>query len=877
MLTFATDRFLTIILCGFIIIFWWGISLFLKQRKWRRWYWTAFFCVLAGIIGTIIFSWWRLERGLTRTYYFSQYFSEELLKNSPQIDRSINFDTTDFHDWEEFSGNPFSVKWEGYIYLPSETHIPRLQSSCFTTVDIDGILIQTPSSSLDVGTSEGRKGLGQGWSYDETSSKSGQTFAWSSNDTSDIYLGINKIAEMQLTFRAVAFDYPQSPIQTIEILVNGIKVDTVAMKKEWEWQTHTILVSKSIIEQTQNGIAWIQFRYSNAERPSKVIPKNKELRKLAIALDTISLMPAHRTSVITPSSLLPAGFHHLTLLAQSNGIEPFIRLGWTAGTDDAFFSIREDYLFPKQAGTLNNIEQRFRLERMLHHLLFFYKLFAILFAGGMIIAGLVPYANVSGFSQLRDYLRYHLREKWRAIVSRGCRSVSMSKPVAFWRKYDIWIIAALRPFLFWAYFRSEKFFAYAWDDQYGYFDVAMGLINLDPIIERFTFGFPVLLIPFIKIFVPQDFSEIVLPFSIFNAFVLGSLGIYLVFQITVLLVKDRYAARIATLIYAVHPFFPIFAKTKWNRIYLDHVYWGDIVGWNMTSDHVSVVFLLLAIFWFLKYLTSWKGMLLAGAALGYAGLIRMPSLAILIPLLYVALLQRVSWKQYLALFVSMGVVLSPQLLYNWHFFGSPFTFGYTALKHIKAFWTPSLVSKQFMTIFIDHAAFFVIFVTTFLIHAHRKIGGFLILWVALFTIYYAGYEALYNDPIRFLLQIRPALCIAVGVLMASGQDVIERCFLLTNILLLLFISSYRTALSLPSDMIPTTFAILGMFFAAIGILLHVRRTILASLCLYIICVLYLLKLPILGWGALAAVMFLLNLMQMKCWGQFAAHKINLLP
>ncbi len=872
MITFETDRILTFALCGFALILWWCSPLFLKRATWRSWYRLAMFGALAGVVVAIVFSWWRLERGLTRTYYPSIYFSGMPAKNSLRNDRIVNFDTSDFYDWEEFSGSPFSVRWEGVIYLPSEAHIPVIESSCLTSLKIDDALIRIPPASLDVGAPEGRKGLGSGWSYDETSSKTQQTFVWSSDDASDIYLGVSAISDMLLTFRAVAFDYPNSPVQQVEVAVNGTVLDTVAMPKEWQWDTYTVAIPQSIFQQGIDGIAWIRFRYSNAERPAEIIEGAQETRKLAIALDSISVTPARETAAATTPPSVSPGFHRMTLLAQSDGAAPFIRLGWTVGRNTPVSLIPEDHLFPEDTGTLKHIEQRLRWERIVFNLLFFVKLLVLLVVAAILPIRLAPYANASGMARLRRYLDTHIRAKWRAAVLRGVRAVSTVNAANFSGRYDVWLIAALRPLLFLAYFRMEKFFLYAWDDQHGYFAVAMGLIKLDPIVERFTFGFPVLLLPFIKIFNPTDFSEIVLPFSIFNAAVLGTLGIYFVYRITILLVNDRYAARIATLLYVIHPFFPLFAKTRQNAIYLDPVYWGDIVGWNMTSDQVSVIFLLLAIFLFLKYMTSSNGMILAGAALGYAGLIRMPSLAILLALLYLGFLHRISWKQYLILFVSMGVVLSPQLLYNWHYFGSPLTFGYTALKHIKAFWTPSLVPQQLATILWDHAALFVIFVTTFLIYAHRKIGGFLILWVAVFTTYYAGYEALYNDPIRFLLPIRPALCIGAGILLASGKDVIERCFLFASLLLLLLVNSYRATLSLPSDMIPTAFAILGVLFVSFGILLRVRGIVLASLCLYIVCALHLLKLSVPAWGVLATIIFLINLAQLKRWGQFAPYE-----
>lgn len=873
-ITLEANRLLTIVLCGLALILWWSSPLFLKYKCRVRWYWFAMFCTLVAIIGTIGFSWWKPERGLLRTYYRSSYFSGESAKETPQKDRTINFSVSDFYDWDTFSGKPFSVKWEGNLYFPSDKHRPEILSSCLTVLKIDNTLIQTPPTSLDIGTPEGRKGLGRGWSYDGKSSRTQQTYVWSSDNRSDVYLGVNDITDMLLTFHAVAFDYPHSPIQQVDVFVNDVATATLPMKKNWEWATYTVSIPQETIEKGLDGIVWIQFRYSNAVQPSKILPGSSEARKLAIALDTIELTPVRPSGSIQKlaHSGFSQGFHRISLLVQSSGDSPSLYLRWNSEDSLNFSLISEDYLFPPEDDLSYHLPQKFQQERAILNILILFKCLTILLIASLLVIGVASYANVAGLQQFQRYIAHTIRTQWRSGLLHGFRVVATLKTVTFLGRYDVWIIAALRPFLFLAYFGLEKFFLYAWDDQHSYFAVAMGLIKLDPIVERFTFGFPVLLIPFIKIFNPQNFSEIVLPFSIFNAFILGTLGIYLVFQITNFLVKDRYTARIATLLYVIHPFFPLFAKTKWNQIYLHPVYWGDIVGWNMTSDQVSVVFMLLAVFLFLKSMSSRNGMILTGVVLGYAGLIRMPSLAILMPLLYLGVLHRISWKQYLLLFISMGVVLSPQLAYNWHFFGSPFTFGYTALKHIKQFWTPSLVPRQLATILWDHASLFVVFVTTFLIYVHRKIGGMLILWVLLFTLYYAGYEALYNDPIRFLLPIRPALCIGAAILLASGKDVIERIFLLAALFTMLMVSSYRTTLSLPSDMIPATFYGIGVLFVIIGMILRVRRIVLASLCLYIVCSLHLLKLSVLAWGMLAAVIFLINFAHLKWWGQFASYE-----
>lgn len=389
-------------------------------------------------------------------------------------------------------------------------------------------------------------------------------------------------------------------------------------------------------------------------------------------------------------------------------------------------------------------------------------------------------------------------------------------------KYDLLLILLIRPVLCLYYFLTEGFFLYQWDDQAGYFDVAQGLVNLNPIYERFTFGLPALIAPFIKFFHPQHYTDLVLPFSLFNAFVLGTLGMYWVFKITELLTSQQQAARMAAVIYAIHPFLPFFARTERNWHLRAQIHVGDMLGWNMTSDHVGTVFLLLAVVLFLQALQDRRSLFPAGLMVGFAGLIRIPNMIIWIPLCYLALMKKRPLRSYLPFFAGMVVILTPQLVYNKYYFGSPFRFGYTAIGgHIGHYWEFQLLyhGKQLLTVLRDHYLLILFFLLAIIFRPDHRRGVFLLLWVALFISYYAGYEQFYANPIRFLIPLRPGLCIGIGTLWMLDQQWRRRWFVLGSLSLLVIFTSYSEHL-IPFPTVPSALLVICAGMTIIGVYLH---------------------------------------------------------
>lgn len=404
-------------------------------------------------------------------------------------------------------------------------------------------------------------------------------------------------------------------------------------------------------------------------------------------------------------------------------------------------------------------------------------------------------------------------------------------------RHDGLIIASLRPVFIISYFLTQGFFLYQWDDQQAYFALGEALSRFTLIETAFTLGFPVFLAPFIRIFQAQEYIELVLPFSLFNAFVLGTVNIYLLFLIAETITKNRMMARVAALLYAAYPFLPFLIASDRNAGLRMPISIGDMIGWNMTSDHFGTVFLLLGIWLFWRAIDRQTSLFWPGLVVGYIGLVRMANLMIFLPLCYVAWQKQRTIRDQVVFLCGIFFMNTPQLAYNWYFFGSPLTTGYQALGHLPYFWMAEPVAQQISTIVTDHFLLIAVFLFALIMRPNALTGVFVISWAGLFAGYYAGYEQFYNDPIRFLVPMVPALCIGIAQLISVGKMWQERLFFFGS-LLLLVIATPSSAFFLPFERVPMMLMLLCTFLVFGG--LYVKIPLATVLPLYLYSGIYLL-------------------------------------
>jgi hypothetical protein len=144
---------------------------------------------------------------------------------------------------------------------------------------------------IDIGTSEGRKHLGSGWSYDEQAEHF--TFVWADAPESVLWVAFPQPSDFEVQMRLSPFGYPSAPPQQLSVYVNGTHLRDITLANGG-WQTYAFTLPRSFLAA---GINAFQFVYRNAVAPAAVLPGSQDPRTLAVAFDFIRFQPVqHRES-----------------------------------------------------------------------------------------------------------------------------------------------------------------------------------------------------------------------------------------------------------------------------------------------------------------------------------------------------------------------------------------------------------------------------------------------------------------------------------------------------------------------------------------------------------------------------------------------------
>ncbi|MCP4403929.1 MAG: glycosyltransferase family 39 protein [bacterium] len=413
---FLGDWRVSAVLGVLTLLFFFSYPSLIALKRGRFMFWLGTGCIVFGFALTIGISSLRLPRGLTGTYYDRAGVSGKAVQSlryfetpGQRVDRFLDFDPNDFNNRYPFSGNSFSVQWEGYVYLPESVSSLGVESNFATALSLDDILIQTPPSTIDLGTPEARAFLGTGWSFDEQQEhkESITTFSWSSGSYSDIYLGVDEVTDYQVSFRGLAYQYPGSPEQQITVSVNGMRLETLTLKKTWNWETYSVHVPQHVVQEAGIGTVWVRLNYSNPVRPIDVVEESAERRKIAVALDSVSIEKTSGNTGTSPKNhhqdVFSPGFHRIKLQAHSDGKDPFLRLTWKRAGRSQSFPIPEDYLFPQHAD-ITRVKQVFFRERSLLGLSLVYKWIVVFLLTALLVVGYI-------FPQLRHF-------QWKRYLTR---------------------------------------------------------------------------------------------------------------------------------------------------------------------------------------------------------------------------------------------------------------------------------------------------------------------------------------------------------------------------------------------------------------------------------------------------------------------------
>lgn len=229
---------------------------------------------------------------------------------------------------------------------------------------------------------------------------------------------------------------------------------------------------------------------------------------------------------------------------------------------------------------------------------------------------------------------------------------------------------------------DRLFWLHQGGDNVGYFELARGILNGDIPASKYPLGYPLLLIPFMAILRPPFQEDLLEPVSAFWGLVMFPIGQILLAYIARQMTGRRWLSLLSVVIWTLLPLviygtIRVVASVEAAEIGSSHLMWAQ-----MLSDGPSalVTLLILAVF-LARHDNHLIWSIFLGLLCGFLMLIRLTGALTVIALVAVLLIQR-RWRDAAMTAITAFFIFSPQMIYNAHFFGSPFTSGYQVLDEI---------------------------------------------------------------------------------------------------------------------------------------------------------------------------------------------------
>jgi hypothetical protein len=316
-------------------------------------------------------------------------------------------------------------------------------------------------------------------------------------------------------------------------------------------------------------------------------------------------------------------------------------------------------------------------------------------------------------------------------------------------------------------------------DQVIYFEIAKG-ISLAKLGEwKYPLGYPLLLSIFTFIFKAKTWEDILIPVIILQGFVFASLSIILIYLITYKLTRNIGVSLFSAGLWTVFPYilyFSLFIHPK--AIILQSAHLPGQLWLQISSEPLSLTLTLLFLFIVLVSIEKRNiiYVILMGVLIGYLVLTRYTNIVFLSMIL--VLLIRRRFNHALITLCIFLVIFSPQLVYNWVIFGSPFTTGYE-LDRVELFkktfgvvyssyfslnapvvFIKQVIGKRPLLVIPAVLLVLIMSIGWWFIYKKTKIKAFvLLLWILSYFIFNLFCVAFRTDPIRYLSPLYPAIII----------------------------------------------------------------------------------------------------------------------
>lgn len=318
-------------------------------------------------------------------------------------------------------------------------------------------------------------------------------------------------------------------------------------------------------------------------------------------------------------------------------------------------------------------------------------------------------------------------------------------------------------------------------DEVNYFNLAQSFTKFSPVINVANIGYPLFLAPIVYLTGADGPIDIVKIVFIIQAFLFFSFAIILTGLVSFEILKNRKLSLAAAAMFTIYPYmlFTILKIANFPRIIPVFHYQMWI---NIAADYLSAILVYFGFYLFIKrYNTGGINLVFAsaiGAVIAAAALTRMANILYLPPI-FLILIWFKKYRASIGFGFAAFLVYLPQWVYNFYFFGSPFTYGYkvpligidygsrifgdwfsleNALIFFEKTWLnlPALVWISPILILIFAAGFWQIF------KREKIIGLILAFWIMLDAGFYIFFVASASQLRYFIPSIAPLIILFIS-------------------------------------------------------------------------------------------------------------------
>lgn len=116
----------------------------------------------------------------------------------------------------------------------------------------------------------------EGWDRDETIA--GESANWANQSDARVLFPIREVSDYQITLRALPFTYPQSPVQTMEIVINDQSISKLELSDGWQNYTLTLPARALRV-----GLNKLVLKFGRTVQPHQVAPPNFAIGRTGVS------------------------------------------------------------------------------------------------------------------------------------------------------------------------------------------------------------------------------------------------------------------------------------------------------------------------------------------------------------------------------------------------------------------------------------------------------------------------------------------------------------------------------------------------------------------------------------------------------------------